>query len=531
MKNISRRSFIRGMAGTAALAAAGAVLPFSAMADEAEEGLDLSNIKAVYDSDVLVVGAGSGMFGAVVTARAGLKTIVIGKSGSVLATNTNTIGGTTAAETLQCKEDGSDVTVEQIFTHLMNFAEGTVNSVLVKKSLIGAGKALDCWKELGVTEWIGADRYGVGFNSVHVFLSPNKSQCLEDEVIANGGECYYNMEAKELIMDGDAVVGVYAVDADGALHQFNAKKVLLATGGFLDNDEMMAQYYGVNQKIGKFRACINDGAGIKMAQKAGAIMDTNFAVGTLADATGYNDKNVGIQASYMTDANHALCFHNIGCMTVDKNGERFINEFMFCNEPLAYGGAISARIGYYYAIVDQKAVDAIQAEGIYNRLGRPANWSVGELLFDTPKDRLQADLDLAISEGWAWKGETVEELAANAGMANLAEEVAKWNQFCADGKDSDLYLTPEFLIPLENGPFYAIEYQTGGLSTMGGIKTDNSCRALNASEDPIPNLFVGSSDNGSAFNNPYYDVGGTCSAMCFGTCWVAGETIVKELLG
>ena len=526
--NVSRRDFLKAMV----VATAATALPVQAVMAEEEapmEELDFSNVKEVYDTDVLVIGAGSGMFAAVVTSRAGLKTTVIAKCESCVNTNTNIIGGTTGGDTKQCEEDGKVTPQDQVFAHMMDFGQGTVNSRLVRNCLAGASKALDCWKDLGCQMMVGADRYGVGFESVHVYMSRNKSQLLEDEVIANGGTCMYGLDAKELIMDGDAVVGAYAVNEDGEVLQFNAKKVLVACGGFLDNAEMMNQYYGIGQKVGKFRFAINDGAGIKMALKAGAIMDTNFSIGSLADATGFNEKIPDIMSSYFFGANQALCFHNVGCMLVDNHGERFFNEYMFANEPLAYGGAITTRIGYYYAIVDQACVDKIQEEGIYNRLGRPAQWSVGALLFDTPKENLNADLETAIEQGWAWKGETPEELAEASGLTHVAEEIAKWNEFCANGKDEDLLLDPAFLIPLEQGPYYAIEYQCGGLNTMGGIKTDNTCHALNGELNAIPNLFVGSSDNGSVFSSPYYNVGGTCSGMCFGTCWVAGEQMVKEL--
>ena len=64
---------------------------------------------------------------------------------------------------------------------------------------------------------------------------------------------------------------------------------------------------------------------------------------------------------------------------------------------------------------------------------------------------------------------------------------------------------------------------------MGGVRTDNSCRAVNAELKPIPGLYIGSSDNGSVFAAPYYNVGGSCNAMCMATSWVAGQTAAEDI--
>ena len=77
--------------------------------------------------------------------------------------------------------------------------------------------------------------------------------------------------------------------------------------------------------------------------------------------------------------------------------------------------------------------------------------------------------------------------------------------------------------------YYAIQYQCGALNTMGGIRTDNSCRAVDKTDTAIKGLYIGSADNGSAFAAPYYNVGGCCNAMCMGSSWVAGETIIDDL--
>lgn len=535
MRNMNRREFLKtsaaSAAGAAVLGIAGCapkvVSEAPAAPAEETEVIDYeSQVQETVDADVVVVGAGSGMFAAIVTAQAGLKTLVIDKGPNVLSTNTNIIGGTTAAETKVQKEVGNETTTEQVYDHMMHYAQGKVNQVLVKRCLEGSRACLDLWKDLGCEIILGADRYNTGFESVHVFLTPNKAQLLEDAFTGAGGTCAYNTTALDLVKDASgAVTGLYAKGAEDKIIKYTAKAVVLSTGGFLQDKEMMDTYFSPTQRIGKYTISQDDGAGIKMALRAGAVMDTCFAIGSLADAGGFNEHAA---ATFLTNMNKALCFGTLGNVQVDSNGERFINEYYIASNPLAFGGAIQARIGYYYAIVDQKCVDDYMADSPYTRLGRPDFWSVGALLFDNPYPTLQDDLNTAIEEKWAWKADTIEELAAAAGLPNLAAEIQSFNANCESGVDPILGMREEFLIPLTSGPFYAVQYQCGGLSTMGGIKTNNFCQAVDANFKTIPGLYVTGSENGSAFTSPYYDVGGTCSGICFGSNYVAGQDIVSK---
>lgn len=541
MADISRRSLLKfGGISAAGLAAIGLVGCNSASQNEpsttgpeTEETTEKQwNPEETIECDVVVVGAGSGLWAAYQTASAGLKTIVLEKADSCLFSNTNNIGGTTAADTSIQKAAGVDCPIEKVYSRLMSFAEGTVNQALVRRCLEASGKVIDTLSDLGVEIIVGADRYGVGFDSVHVYMTSNKMSFVEEEVLSSGADIHYGTEGEELIVENGSVVGVYATSSSKEI-AYRAKAVVLATGGFLEDDDMLREIYGDNIQIGKFRMAMNDGAGIKMAKKAGAMMDTNFAIGTLADVGGYNGNAKDIIGTYlMPDTrSQAFCFGTYGSLHVDHTGERFINEYYLASNPLAFGGAIQTRIGWYYAIADQKMVDYLMEHSAFDRVGRAESWLVGPLLFDEPQTRLQADIDAAINEGWAWKGETLEELSKAADLPLLSEQVARYNEACTAGKDTEFFSPEEFLISLDQGPYYAIQYQIGALSTMGGIRTDNYCRAVDGTDTVIPGLYISSSDNGSAFNAPYYDTGGTCNAMCIGTSWVAGETVVSDANG
>lgn len=537
---VTRREFLKGSAAGAIGLAAMGLMGTTALAEEdaakktnEEEMEEEISVEETMDCDVVVVGAGGGgMWCAVQCAKAGANVIVVEKGPNYACSNSSQVGGTTCCNSRAQKEAGIEIDPLALFDHMMRYAEGTVNNKLVRRYIDESAEMMNYWMDLGVEIFMGPDRYQSGFETVHVYLTPNKMELLQNDAESNGATFLYSTTAKSIVMDGDAAAGIIAVDDDGKGIQINAKYVCIATGGFLGNPDMVKQYFGEANTIycAGIPNCTGDG--IQMALKAGAIMDTNFALSTLADVAGFNAKNANI-GSYVMDGenrNQGFVFGNTGSLLVNDQGKRFINEYQLSVNPLAYGGAIQARVGYYYAIVDQALVDYYMEHSPYERVGSdPEVWNVGGILFDTVQNRLMDDIEVAISEGWGWKADTIEELQEALGMEALVDTINNYNEMYDAGMDTELGCDKIFMAPVKEGPFYALQYQCGALVTMGGIKTDDNCRALNKDNKPVPGLYVASSDNGSAFNGPYYDIGGSSSGLAMCTGYIAGEEIVKAL--
>ena len=484
-------------------------------------------------TEVVVVGAGGGgTWTAIQCARRGVKVLVVEKGATWASSNTSRIGGTTACHTSVQKDAGIDADPMAVYEHMMRYARGTVNGKIVRRYLKESGEMLDYWMNLGVKTVLADDRYNSGFTTVHFYLTPNKMELLQNDAKRMGVEFLFRTTGKSVIMEDGKAVGITAEDKDGNILEIRAKYVVIATGGFLNNPEMMKRYFGEANTIHCAGMPFCTGDGIQMAVQAGAIMDTNFALSTLADASGYNAKysKIGSFTDYFTPRFQAFVFGNTGTILVDNQGKRFINEQQLSVSPLAFGGAIQARVGYYYAIVDQALVDYYKQHSPFERLNCDKSvWRVGGIMFNQVQDRLDKDIDIAIDEGFAWRADTVEELAAKIDMPYLAETISNYNRMYDEGTDDEFGCDIRFMVPVRKGPFYAVQYQCAGLVTMGGIKTDDICRALNKENQPIDGLFVVSSDNGSAFSSPYYDIGGTSSGLAMGTGWIAGEEIAKLL--
>lgn len=141
----------------------------------------------------------------------------------------------------------------------------------------------------------------------------------------------------------------------------------------------------------------------------------------------------------------------------------------------------------------------------------------------------------AIAKGWILKADTIEELGEmikkkkeNLNLMDpkaLAETVARFNDFCAKGEDTDFHRTKNSLQPISQGPFYAMELVAGGPNTKGGLAANAKREVLDWDLNPIPGLYaVG--EIASAFKFVYQGGGNLSELIVFGQ--VAGKEVAKQ---
>ncbi|MBA1394546.1 FAD-binding protein, partial [Lactobacillus sp. XV13L] len=69
-----------------------------------------------------------------------------------------------------------------------------------------------------------------------------------------------------------------------------------------------------------------------------------------------------------------------------------------------------------------------------------------------------------------------------------------YNEMAHNGQDVDFDKKADFMIPVENGPFYAFELGIGAFCTMGGLKTDTEHRVMDKTGKPIKGLYAAGND-------------------------------------
>ncbi|MCX5495553.1 FAD-dependent oxidoreductase [Kaistia dalseonensis] len=312
----------------------------------------------------------------------------------------------------------------------------------------------------------------------------------------------------ELVMDeaGEAVRGCI-VEQNGRRIALEARHgVVIATGGFEWDAERRARHFSgpvdfVTSPPG------NTGDGHRMAEAVGAAL-AHMDQANLSAAAPHRYEG-GLQGLSL------YFFREPNAIVVDRMGDRFANE-----QDFNFGERLDAR-------------SAETGEALH----LPA-WVISDarLMARSPLLRRAARLQ----PGWLRQAETIEELAVQIGLPSdrLAETVARFNRFCAEGRDADfgreasgraIGLKPAktVMLPIDRPRFVAIPCNRSFVSTKGGPRTDASGAVLRRDGRRIGGLYCA----GVAMANPIGTraVGaGTTIGPNLTWGYISGRAIVAE---
>lgn len=489
--------------------------------------VEKSTVVEELTTDVVIVGAGAGgMTGAMEAARSGLKVIVLEKGASVAVSNGAMAGGPVAVGSRIQKEAGETFTVDDVFNRMMDYSSSTVNASLVRQALEISGETIDIFQDLGMEISLREDNFGVGYRPRMKFEKKglDRMGLLQKDVESHGGQFIFETTGKKVIIENGKAVGVEAQKADGTKVIVHAKSVIMATGGYLGNDELMKEHFG-GVKVNALGSTLSVGEGMDMVVEAGGMLDSNFGI-VANEFSGSNEKS----GPWKKDANQALNLGVYGTLLVNREGNRFNNEGLIAKEPLSTGGVITLREGLYYAVVDQAYIDGLKTKGVYQHIGSPADWIYGKKTLDGRKlENLDAGVEQAIAQGWGVKANSLKEAAEAFKLTNLEETVQAYNDMAKKGVDTQFGKDKAFLQPIGKGPYYVFQYQPSAWCTIGGVRVDDHLRALDKDRTPIEGLYVAGVDAGSMYSNPYYDIEGAAFSLALNSGRLAAMNIAKEL--
>jgi len=476
-----------------------------------------------YYADIVIVGAGgSGSAAALAATEAGAKVVIMEKTGKVGGMSVLSTGFIGPESKVQ-KEAGSTVTVKELFDDFVNYNYGTANNLLVKTILERAGETAD---------WLVEHGYQVKPSPNGVTVDTGKGQDKLDNLYENyilkskDNKLLLRTKAEELIFDeNNKIIGVRGIKQDGTKVNVYADAVILATGGFGGNKEMLKKYtHSDRYWLSGLHA--SSGDGINMALSAGAALSpelfphiTEFAAN--ADVN-YNDY-------YFKYLNYA------GLLQLDSNGRRFMNEEWCLTQPLAKGAASIRTVGTFWVVFDQNTYDIIKEKGLSGLfteeqaeyLKKEHNWRSRAL--DPFGELMEIEFNRANEVGAAYKADTLEELGQKAGF-NMEEYMAQMERYLSyieKGVDEEFNKDPMFLIPIEKGPYYAIRMEPAIFGTLGGIRVDEKMRVLDEDLKPIEGLFAAGQDAGGMYGYPYYETPGTTQGYAYVSGRIAGEEAIK----
>ena len=463
---------------------------------------DASAEDSTVDADVVVVGAGGAGMTAAITAAAEGKSVVILESQSMVGGNSvRATGGMNAGKTVYQDENefGESAGVEKTLkTAAEKYADNETITALAKTvseqwaayqanptgyfdsvelmeldTMIG-GKGINdpelvetlCANSADAIDWL--DEHGITLHNVSSFGGASVKRIhrpvnaegktvsvgsymiplLQENCEKAGVKMMLDTTATEILTDANgAAVGVKATGASGETVTVNAKAVILASGGFGANLDMVVKYKPELKGFMTTNAPGIQGQGIEMAQAIGA-------------ATVDMDQ---IQIHPTVEANTAALIteglRGDGAILINEEGQRFIDEVG--TRDVVSAAEIAQTGSYSWLVVDQAMADASSVIQGY------------------------------IKKGYTVTGATYEELGKAMGVdaAAFAETMEKWNGYVEAKNDPDFGRT-SFANPLNTAPYYAVKVTAGVHHTMGGLKINANTEVLNEKGEVIPGLFA-----------------------------------------
>lgn len=491
--------------------------------EEASEGgwlgsapvIDESQVVKTYDTEVLVVGSGTaGLFAACAAVEEGAKTILIEKFGEAF-------GGSGIRDTLaaigsrQQLANNDNPDKFDVITEMYRQSNGYGDQRLYKVWADHSGEAIDWYTDIlekaGLpflhevddhSQNVRYPIYDVG-HSLQMSATEGEegvtAKVVKEYGLGLGLEIHYDTAMVELIKDGQKVTGLYA-SVDGGYARYNASKgVIICTGGYSLNKEMLQALQPETVKMININYSYpgSQGDGIKACLWAGAAMDETHA-GMLFDRGGIMPDQTGCQTQGVLFWMGSQPF-----LKVDLEGNRFTNE-SGCYDHILHDAFNLP--GMTYAIVwdaNYKAdLERFDSHGC-SRMFPHANGAEAVWPFEFNESAFMAQYR---QDGYVVTADTVEELAQKLGLPpeNFKATVERYNQLYDMQKDEDFGKEAYRLSQMRTAPFEGVRMSGGYfICTLDGIKIDTNMNAVTPEGTPIEGLYVAGDCSGGYFATSY----------------------------
>ena len=473
-----------------------------------------SAIKTRKSAEVVILGAGtSGLRAAVAAVNAGAKVILLEKR----ETFTSHGGWNGTIGDRLHKSLGIEINQGHVMADIMHYGAYRANARLIKLWQDESGRVMDHLLDM-------ADAAGIKYHidtkvkkfgiyeefPIGVCFEPfgngTMDPMLEKYIRSKGVEVLYSTPVVELIRKDrkSKVTGVIAKGKDGYVQVDATKGVIICTGGYGSNREMLAKYSPRSLKAinNQYAEQSNTGDGILMGMRiGGAKQDTDCPM--LWDGMGST--------------------HGIFCslarqpfLNVNQLGERY------CNEEAPFGYTANADIqqpgSMKWTVFDGKwneDKDKFHSSVCKNMQGNTFSWNSKS--YDSWKGR-----------GVIVDANTLEELAVKMKVPQdtFIATIKRYNELYNKGVDEDYGKDSEHLTSIVQPPFGAAHTGSGILVTLDGLRINTNLQVLDTEGNPIDGLYAAGNASGDFFAHDYpiTCIGSSCGrAGTFG--WLAGEKV------
>lgn len=480
------------------------------------------------DADIVIVGGGlSGLAAAVSAGESGLKVVAFEKA-AITGGAANMGMGLLAINSKYQRALGYHHSPQEMFDKHMHYSHWLVDDArLVYEFYKGSEHVIDWLDDMGVQ---------FRFNAMKLWapvrIKPyGENECVAHHVIPDDGgpvgprcaatmtrrmterakelgvEFHLSTPVKRIIKEDGKVVGVIAVDESGEELECRAKAVIVATGGFGDNPDMIREFTGLEwgKDLFSFRIPGNVGEGIKM------VWDIGGAKGRPMLQMMYqipdNMNHFTLEGAFRQPL-----------LWVNKLGNRFMPEDCIGNT-CHVGNAIYRQPGHTcFTIFD---ADTLK---YYKKRGVDIQGVQGLDVFKNFEKAAEA----AKAEGYKYyvEADSIEELCEKTGidLEGFRETLREYNECCEQKNDFVFGKEAEFLRPVKKPKFYALQSFLGAYGTLGGIKINYKTEVLNEEGRKIPGLYAVGTDAYSIAGDTYsFEMTANTMSFCVVTGRMAGE--------
>ena len=480
---------------------------------------------------VVIGGGGGGLAAAVAAAERGVKKVMVLEALNAPGGNSLFPEGLFAVNSQLQKRTGIETSANDSFRMIMDHAHWRLNSRLVRTLIDESGNTVDWLEGLGVKfelrEEFGPNQprvispfriifpFRVGEGKTGLGIMKTLIKCCQDR----GIQILCNTRAKKLVTNKGGVVNGVLAESEGREFSISTKSVVIATGGFAGNKEMIKKYlppFEDNDDV-YIGAIPHQGDGVRMAEEVGAAMESTGAMELTVNRFPWSPFLF-------------LLIKMPSMVWVNKRGERYADEAGFggVNNLWKQPGKIS------YTLFDENIKQSSYQQEISemdkNYTGKFA--TLDEEIQRNPWLAVENDLRAKTDTGRIKIADNWAEIARWMGVKTqvLQTTIDEYNAGC-DKKSDYFAKDPKFLIPLRQPPYYAIKTVLNLLVTHGVIRTSHRMEVLDKEDNPLPGLYVAGDDIGGTDENVYGALGGHSFGFALTSGRLAGENAAKYVLG
>ncbi len=445
--------------------------------------------------DVVVVGAGGAGMTAAITAKENGKSVIILEKAAVPGGNSSrATGGMNAAATHYQKEQNIEDSPELYYQDTMKGGHDINDPALVKTMAEQSSAAIDWLDSIGaplsnIGQAGGAstkrqhrpvDENGK-ILSVGTFLVEHLSSTCKDK----GIETKFNTRVDKILVEDGKAVGVHGKTDDGANVTIHAKSVVIATGGFGSNPDLIVKYKPELKGYVSTNASTITGDAIAFLEDIGAdFVDL--------EQIQIHPTVVQKDGSLISES-----LRGDGAILVNAEGKRFCNELLTRDVVSAH---VNEQTGSYaWLIVDKNMYE--------------------------PSTVIQK----YVKNGLMTECATIADLAKLMEVDEkvLTETLNKWTECCKNQKDPDFERGnyDAILSDLSHAPYYAVKIAPGIHHTMGGVKINTNAEVIDVKGNVIPGLFAAGEVTGGVHGGNRLGGNAVCDFVVFGR--IAGTSASK----